>query len=124
MYSSLRSARLAIGRISRQQACLQRRTLFVPTATRQADFVQDLYLRELKGYKTTPLKPSDAEGHVQKFSAPAPPQSPEESNIANELKAYEDQHVEVEGQAAAGEASSIEEDWFEEDEDEEKHAVH
>lgn len=49
---------------------------------------------------------------------PQPPKSPEESNIANDLKAYESQSVEVEGQAAAGEAGAAEEDWFEEEHDE------
>ena len=70
------------------------------------------------------MKASDSEGHVQKFSAPAPPQSPEEGNIANDLKTYEDQQVEVEGQAAAGEASAVEEDWFEEEPEEEAHPAH
>ena len=50
---------------------------------------------------------------------PKAPQSPEETNIANELKSYKDQQVEVEGQAASGETAAVEEDWFEEDEEEE-----
>ena len=87
-----------------------------------ADLVQDLYIRELKAYKPAPIKASDSDGHVQKFTAPKPPTSPEEGNIANELKAYEDQTVEVEGQAAAGQ-EPVEEDWFE-DEEEEEHAKH
>lgn len=70
------------------------------------------------------MKASDSEGHVQIFSAPKAPTSPEEGNIANDLKAYEDQQVEVEGQAAAGEAGVPEEDWFEEEEEEEAHAAH
>lgn len=80
--------------------------------------VQELYLRELKAYKPTPIKPGDAEAHVQKFAVPQAPQSPEEANLANELQAYESQQVEVEGQAAAGEAAPVEESWFEEEEDE------
>ena len=84
--------------------------------------VQDMYLAELKKYKPTPVKASDAEGHVLKYSTPKTPTSPEESNIANELKAYEDQAVEVEGQASASEVSSKEEDWFEEEEEEPEHA--
>lgn len=82
-----------------------------------ADPVQDLYLRELKAYKPTPLKAGDADEHVQKFAAPAAPKSPEEANLASELSAYESQEVEVEGQAAAGEAAPVEESWFEEDEE-------
>jgi F-type H+-transporting ATPase subunit h len=83
-----------------------------------ADPVQDLYLRELRAYKPTPTKPSDADAHVQKFTVPKPPPSPEESNIAADLKAYENQEVEVEGQAASGEPTPVEEDWFEDDDDE------
>ena len=89
-----------------------------------ADLVQDIYLRELKAYKAPAVKPSDAEGHVQKFAMPKAPASPEESNLANELKAYEDQQVEVEGQAAEGQAESAAEDWFEEPEEEEEHKAH
>lgn len=82
-----------------------------------ADLVQDLYLRELRAYKPTPIKPGDAEAHVQKFTAPKAPQSPEEANLANELNAYENQEVEVEGQAASGEPAPAEESWFEEEEE-------
>ena len=89
-----------------------------------ADLVQDLYLRELKAHKPTPIKASDAEGHVQRYSAPKPPRSPEEGDIANDLKAYEEQQVEIEGQAVAGEAGAAEEDWFEEEEETEAHAAH
>lgn len=86
-----------------------------------ADLVQELYIRELKAYKPTPVKDSDSEGHVLKFNAPSAPKSPEEGNIANELKEYEQQQVEVEGQAASGEASALEEDWFEDDMEEDQH---
>lgn len=72
------------------------------------------------------MKSSDSEGHVQKFSLPKTPRSPEESDIANDLKAYEDQEVEVEGQVAGGEDTTTDENfWFEEDDDEEEsHAAH
>lgn len=82
-----------------------------------ADLVQDLYLRELKNYKVPQVKASDAEGHVQKFSIPQAPASPEETDIANELKAYETQSVDVEG--ASGEDGTVlpEEDWFEEEDE-------
>lgn len=82
-----------------------------------ADPVQDLYLRELKAYKPTPIKAGDADAHVQKFALPKAPASPEEANLAGELSAYESQEVEVEGQAAAGEAAPVEESWFEEEEE-------
>lgn len=83
-----------------------------------ADIVQDLYLKEIRSYKPATLRSSDADGHVQKFSAPKPPRSPEESDIAKELKGYEDEQVEVEGQVASGEANQVEENWYEEDEEE------
>jgi len=69
----------------------------------QADLVQDLYIKELRSYKPPAMKSSDAEGHVQKFMLPKAPLSPEEHDIASELKAYEDQKVDVEGQAAEDE---------------------
>lgn len=82
-----------------------------------ADLVQDLYLRELRAYKPSPPKPGDAEAHVQKFSVPKPPPSPEEANLAGDLQSYESQQVEVEGQAAAGESAPAEDNWFEEPEE-------
>lgn len=85
-----------------------------------ADLVQDLYLRELKAYKAPPVKAADAEGNVQKFTAPKAPKSPEEADIANELKSYEASAVEIEGQAEGGAAASQEFDWFEEEPEEEE----
>lgn len=81
--------------------------------------MQDLYLRELKNYKVPQVKASDAEGHVQKFTLPKAPPSPEESDLANDLKAYETQAVELEGSASTESgAAPVEEDWFEEEEEE------
>ena len=82
-----------------------------------------MYLKELKAYKIPAVKASDSQGQVQTFSMPKAPPSPEETDIANDLQAYEAQVPEVEGQAAAGE-SPVEQDWFEapeEDEEEVKH---
>jgi len=79
--------------------------------------VQDLYLKELKAYKTPVIKASDSEGHVQKFSVPKTPKSPEEADIANELKAYEASAVDVEGQVEGGVVDSGD-NWFEEPEEE------
>ena len=83
-----------------------------------------MYLRELKNYKPAAIKPSDSEGQVQTFKAPAVPKSPEEADIANELKAYESQQVELEGQAGEPGAAPVEEDWFEEEAEEEEAAAH
>jgi F-type H+-transporting ATPase subunit h len=82
-----------------------------------------MYLKELKAYKPTPIKASDSEGHVQKFSAPKTPKSPEETDIANELKAYEASSVDLVGSEGPEEgAAPIEQDWFEEEEEEDEHA--
>jgi F-type H+-transporting ATPase subunit h len=80
--------------------------------------VQDLYLRELKNYKVPQVKAGDADAHVQKFSIPAAPKSPEEADIASELNAYETQQPDVGSEATAEDGQVLpEEDWFvEEDE--------
>lgn len=72
-----------------------------------------MYLKSLREYKAPPQQASDAEGQVQKFNPPSAPKSPEESNLANDMKAYEDQAVEIEGQASTGEQQEPEEDYFE-----------
>ena len=99
--------------------------MFVLTLGCLADLVQDMYLRELKNYKPTPVKASDAEGHVQKFAAPKLPQSPEESDMAKDLQAYEQQQVEIEGQAdTSSGAPAVEQDWLEEEEEDEAAPAH
>ena len=94
--------------------------LTCPRAT--ADFVQELYLKELKAYKPTPIKETDSVGQVATFSLPKTPKSPEEADLASSLKEYESMAVEVEGQegGAAG-APAVLEDWLVEEEDEEPH---
>ncbi|KAB5580470.1 ATP synthase complex subunit H [Coniochaeta sp. 2T2.1] len=103
-------------------AQIQMRTFIVPTLARRADFVQDLYLRELKSYKAPQVKDSDATGHVATFSLPKAPKSPEEADLASSLKEYETMAVEVEGQDAAaqapGAAAPVLEDWLVDEEDE------
>ncbi|KAF2828606.1 hypothetical protein CC86DRAFT_444771 [Ophiobolus disseminans] len=122
---SIRASRQALARVARQQpAFVARRTFITPTAVRSADLVQDLYLRELKNYKVPQVKASDAEGSVQKFSIPPTPASPEESDIASELKSYETQTVEVEGAAGEDGAALPEEDWFEEEDEGTTPAAH
>ena len=100
----------------------------LPLTVSPADLIQEMYLKELKAYKIPQPKPSDSEGHVQRFQAPAPPKSPEESDLAGDMKAYEDQQVEVEGQASEGEATEPVDDYFEDlkqiDEEEHAHGGH
>ncbi|KAK9780853.1 putative ATP synthase subunit H [Seiridium cardinale] len=116
--STTRSAASAISRVARVNAV---RGFIAPTVSRRADFVQELYLKELKAYKPTPVKDSDAVGQVQTFSTPKAPKSPEETDLASSLKEYESMAVEVEGQetVAPGTAAPVVEDWLVEEEDDE-----
>ncbi|KAL9598378.1 MAG: hypothetical protein Q9219_004540 [cf. Caloplaca sp. 3 TL-2023] len=111
--------RNSFARVVRQQFNPHIRKFSTPNNRLQADLVQDLYLKEIRNYRAPALKASDAEGHVQRFSAPKPPQSPDEGDIAQELKDYENQQVELEGQATTGEVGSSEGDWFEDEHDDE-----
>lgn len=89
-----------------------------------ADFVQELYLKELKAYKVPAVKETDSEGQVQVFSMPKTPASPEETNLADSLKTYESMAVEIEGQdASAQSATGVAQlpDWLEAEEEEEPH---
>lgn len=92
--------------------------------TPSADLVQEMYLRELKNFKPTPIKASDSEGNVQKFAMPSAPKSPEEASIQDQLQAYETQTVEVEGQSTGSEAAPAEQDWFMEEEEDEGAPAH
>jgi F-type H+-transporting ATPase subunit h len=90
-----------------------------------ADFVQELYLKELKAYKPPPVKESDSVGNVATFNLPKTPKSPEETDLASSLKEYESMAVEVEGQegADASKPAAVIEDWLvDEEEDEAAHA--
>lgn len=89
-----------------------------------ADFVQELYLKELKAYKVPQVKDSEAVGHVQTFNLPKTPESPEESDLAGNLKEYESMAVELEGQDASAQTTSgVAEipDWLEAEEEDEVH---
>jgi F-type H+-transporting ATPase subunit h len=90
-----------------------------PSST--ADFVQELYLKELKAYKAPAVKESDSVGQVQVFNLPTAPKSPEEADLASNLKEYESMAVELEGQdatqATQGSVAQIP-DWLEAEEDE------
>lgn len=83
-----------------------------------------MYLKELKAYKSPPVKANDAEGHVQKFTLPKAPQSPEEADLQNDLSAYEQQQPEVEGQSGGPGASEPVQDWFDESALEDEEPAH
>ncbi|KAI1369532.1 ATP synthase complex subunit H-domain-containing protein [Xylaria arbuscula] len=122
--STARSAISAVTRVARVNAT---RGFIAPTVSRRADFVQELYLKELKAYKPAPIKENDSVGQVQTFSAPKAPKSPEEADLATSLKEYENMAVEVEGNEGATSATSTPaavEDWLVEEEEEEGAAAH
>ncbi|KAF4594670.1 Cellobiose dehydrogenase [Ophiocordyceps camponoti-floridani] len=99
------------------------RTFMAPTISRRADFVQELYLKELKAYKTPAVKDSDSQGQVLPFNMPKTPTSPEETDLAGSLKQYESMAVDVHGQADAGDgqAAAVLPDWLEADEEDNHH---
>ncbi|KAI0111626.1 ATP synthase complex subunit H-domain-containing protein [Daldinia grandis] len=121
--STARSAASAIARVARVNAV---RGFIAPTVSRRADFVQELYLKELKAYKAPPVKDSDSVGHVQIFTVPKTPKSPEEADLASSLKEYESMAVEVEGNEGAANSSTpaVVEDWLVDEEEEEGAAAH
>jgi len=63
---------------------------FTSTSASRKDFVQDLYVKELKAYKAPPA-PKDAHvGVVKIYTAPSPPKPPVlPSDLASELSAYD-----------------------------------
>ncbi|KAL7798524.1 ATP synthase complex subunit H domain-containing protein [Trichoderma ceciliae] len=124
MLSQLSRASRAVAARAARANAVQVRGFIAPTVSRRADFVQELYLKELKAYKVPTVKETDAEGQVQVFAMPKTPASPEEANLADNLKAYESMAVEIEGQdasaqSAAGAAQLP--DWLEAEEEEEPH---
>ncbi|KAI0485192.1 ATP synthase complex subunit H [Xylariaceae sp. FL0804] len=122
------TARVAVQAVTRVARVNAVRGFIAPTVSRRADFVQELYLKELKAYKPTPVKASDAEGQVLTFSAPKAPKTPEETDLANSLKEYESMAVEVEGTEGANPAAlstpAAVEDWLVEEEEDEAPAKH
>ncbi|RDA88117.1 hypothetical protein CP532_6762 [Ophiocordyceps camponoti-leonardi (nom. inval.)] len=101
-----------------------------PTISRRADFVQELYLKELKAYKVPPVKESDSHGQVQAFTMPKTPTSPEETDLASSLKQYESMAVDIQGgqdlssdPSAAAAPPSLP-DWLEIDEEDESPRAH
>ncbi|KAI1755114.1 ATP synthase complex subunit H-domain-containing protein [Xylaria castorea] len=119
------TARLALSAVTRVARVNTVRGFIAPTVSRRADFVQELYLKELKAYKPTPIKESDSVGQVQTFSAPKTPKSPEEADLATSLKEYESMAVEVEGnEGVTASTPAVVEDWLVEEEEEEKGGAH
>lgn len=80
----------------------------------RSNLIQDLYIKEIKGYKAPPLTLKDAEGSVKPWTPPAAPSAPSvEGDVAADLAAYESSSVEVESQASTSSTpEAAVEDWF------------
>ncbi|KAL9931824.1 hypothetical protein V8E36_009374 [Tilletia maclaganii] len=76
------------------------------SATAKKDFVQELYLRELKGYKAPP-KAADAHvGQVRDFHTPSTPKAPA-APAAAELSSQLDAYYKEEPELAAPATKSV-----------------
>ncbi|KZV72390.1 hypothetical protein PENSPDRAFT_674956 [Peniophora sp. CONT] len=63
---------------------------FATSAVARRDLVQDLYIKELKGYKAPPAAKDAHVGAVKQFSTPSQPSPPAlPTDLASELSAYD-----------------------------------
>ncbi|KIS69838.1 uncharacterized protein UMAG_02360 [Mycosarcoma maydis] len=61
------------------------------SAVASKDFVQELYIKELKGYKAPPKAADAHKGQVREFQTPAAPKAPavpSSSELSSQLEAY------------------------------------
>ncbi|KAL3963957.1 hypothetical protein ACCO45_000961 [Purpureocillium lilacinum] len=110
----------AVAAVARSARAVQVRTFIAPTVSRRADFVQELYLKELKAYKV-PRQGVRRRGPGPDLCHAQDPRLPEETDLAGNLKEYESMAVEIEGQdasAQAGNAAPALQDWLEAEEEE------
>jgi len=80
--------------ILRQASCaarlVSRASAFSTSAAARKDFVQELYIKELKSYKAPPAAKDAHVGVVKSFSAPSTPKPPTlPADLASELSAYD-----------------------------------
>ncbi|KAJ2959460.1 hypothetical protein NQZ79_g5049 [Umbelopsis isabellina] len=77
------------------------RTFITPSMPVQKDVIQDLYIKELKGYKPTPVAQGSEEGQVKDLKLPAAPEAPKISeDLSAELAAYDEEPVAEEAEEA------------------------
>ncbi|KAF9444946.1 hypothetical protein P691DRAFT_676644 [Macrolepiota fuliginosa MF-IS2] len=63
---------------------------FASTTVARKDLVQDIYLREIKAYKPTPLAKDAHVGAVKQFNLPPTPKAPAvPADLASELSTYD-----------------------------------
>ncbi|TCD61722.1 hypothetical protein EIP91_008008 [Steccherinum ochraceum] len=81
--SLLRQASVAARAVSRSAA-------FSTSSVARKDIVQDLYIRELKGYKAPPAAKDAHVGVVKAYALPPAPKAPAlPTDLASELAAYD-----------------------------------
>ncbi|CDK27868.1 unnamed protein product [Kuraishia capsulata CBS 1993] len=87
----------------------------------QVDLVSDLYIKELKAFKPTPLSSADAQSSTKPWTVPSPAKAPAlEGDAAEALSEYDTAAVET--VSGSSEAAVVEEeDWFVFEEEEEHH---
>jgi len=75
---------------ARAARALPRASAFSTSAAARKDFVQDLYIKELKAYKAPPPAKDAHVGAVKAYSMPPAPQPPSvPADLASELSAYD-----------------------------------
>lgn len=75
--------------------------------------ISDLYVKELKAFKPTPLSAADAEGSTKKWAAPISPKTPEVEGSTEELASYDSAEVFTQSETVSEDgAPAVEEDWF------------
>ncbi|KAK9894992.1 hypothetical protein P389DRAFT_172521 [Cystobasidium minutum MCA 4210] len=92
--------------VARMAAASSSKRSFTSSVIVKRDFVQDLYLRELKQYKPKEMSANAHVGNVKEFHTPAAPKAPvvpTGAELAKEIEAYE--REEVEASSDAGVAS-------------------
>ncbi|ETS60869.1 hypothetical protein PaG_04786 [Moesziomyces aphidis] len=78
------------------------------SAVASKDFIQELYVKELKGYKAPPKAADSHKGQVREFQNPAAPKAPavpSSSELSSQLEAYaaaEPDHAEVAASSSEG----------------------
>lgn len=104
--------RIAVQRIGLRAAIPQARLLSTTVVRQNA--LQELYLKELKNVKLSPLTAQDAEASVKPWAEPSKPSIPEvEAQGPEELQAYKNEPVETLSESAGGAAQEpVEEDWL------------
>ncbi|CAD6583825.1 MAG: hypothetical protein CYPHOPRED_002503 [Cyphobasidiales sp. Tagirdzhanova-0007] len=104
-HAAIMLARRAASTLSRAAFQASARRSIATSAISRKDYVQDLYLRELKGYKPKEVAANSHVGQVKEFhspTAPTAPSVPSSADLAKELDAYEREDVPTSSAASAG----------------------